>query len=292
MKTSSLIRHFIVPAIGILLTAIPLQAEVYFTENFDYTVGNSINGVHGGTGFAASSSWTMHSGTENLATVSGTGLSYNLGGTILSVDQSLHIKGTSATDKDFAYYKLSTSYNVDEFYVSFLVSASGWVPTGGQIGISLANATTAMNYQTVTAGQGSAGARWQTAVGAGSLAADFSGTGLDETHLVIVRFYKDQTTYFNKASIWVDPTSTIQGAPDATADVGSGRISSFLYLNIIDFGSGTADFNIGRIVGASTWNDVLSIPEPGTLTLGLGGAAVCLLGFRARRRQSLVASME
>lgn len=293
MKTSLLTRSVIASAAGLFLAALPLHASVYFSEMFDYELNTSLSGQHGASGFGSAYSWTMYAGTENLATIKNKKLSYTLGDTVLSVDQSLHVTGSNSTTRDFAYYRFETAHNVNEFYVSFLVSADSWVPVGGQIGISLANATTTTNYQYVTASQHKDnGSRWTGAVGAGSPGIVNTGTAPQTTHLIVARFYKDHSdpdlNYFNQVSLWVDPTSTVQGTPDVTTSIGSGpgRISSFLYLNIFNLNSEGAGFDIGRIVGGSSWNDVITpIPEPGVCGLGLAVAA-CGLVVRFRRRRA------
>lgn len=283
MKISTLLRPVIAPVAGLFLAATPLLGEVYFYEDFNYAVGETLHGKSGGTGFKSGASWTMQDDTYSHAVISDKTLSYNLGGTLLTSEQSVRVTGIDSTTKPFATYQFDTPHNVQEFYVSFLVSASEWVP-GGQIGIALGLSATTVNHQSVVAGTGGSGPRWQSNVGAGSPANVFSGTELNETHLIVVRFYKEDSLYFNKASIWVDPDSAIQGAPDATASKGASNFGAFGYLNILNYSSGNGDFNIGRIVGGSSWNDVITpIPEPGTVTLVLGGTAACLLMLRSRR---------
>ena len=97
-----------------------LSASVIFADNFKYTLGSSLTGKNGGSGFGGA--WTGGSTTYTSAPLAGSG------GNSVGISTS-----------DYAYRNLSSSYTITDgttCYVAFLCNLAS-SPASGWIGVSL-----------------------------------------------------------------------------------------------------------------------------------------------------------
>jgi hypothetical protein len=113
--------------------------------------------------------------------------------------------------------------------------------------------------------------------------------GLDEGEdfLVVGRLFKASgSDSYNRLSLWINPDHGDYGSPDVTASVGSNTGFNFISHVGIRTGQYTEigdSYLIDGLVLGTTWDQVVPVPEPTTLSLlGLGGLAALIRRRRTR----------
>ncbi len=104
------------------------------------------------------------------------------------------------------------------------------------------------------------------------------------TNLMVFKFTIDRSgTAAETVDFWLDPTTSneaLLGAPTATV---SGNIldSTNNQINFFNLTGGDSNYKADEIAIGETFNDVVPVPEPASLTMGLAGLTL-LLGRRRR----------
>jgi hypothetical protein len=106
----------------------------------------------------------------------------------------------------------------------------------------------------------------------------------DTTYMIVLKLEKDGSSKYNKATLFVDPTSeTESGGTTATFDTGVDSVSHLMIRQ--DIGDSFDQMNIDEIVVAPTFAEAVTpIPEPATLGLLALGGLMGLTAMRRRRR--------
>jgi hypothetical protein len=114
--------------------------------------------------------------------------------------------------------------------------------------------------------------------------AALSGT----TYLVVGRLSKSipgAGSIYNRFALWVNPTAAEENSPDVSVSLG-GNISSFTTVGLRSLNLDPGDSVLfDNLQLSTTFQDIVTIPEPGSMMLlGCGGALLVLFGRRCAVR--------
>ncbi len=278
-KSSKLALSLLISATFLLVNQ--GSAATLASDSFDYSTG-AISGQEGGTGWTEG--WVTYAGTPtNYSRIvdPGTSLSYNSGG--ISIDggnRALSINGNTGTAQTVVQrqFNLVTS---DTVYLRFLMRLDNDVFDGNDFiasylditGNSSAVHDTSLTGLTSTPSDGSFFARLENSPPRGVISAGTAN--VDETYLVIMRLEKGVSTKYETISLWVNPSSTDENSPDATATDAAGFRDSMDRFGIWT-GSSLENSDViiyDELVIANDWNTAVAIPESSSVPYIL--AAFC-----------------
>jgi hypothetical protein len=248
-----------------------VQADLLFTETFQYTVGSNLAGQNGGTGF--SGAWSGGNSTIVAGLASGTGSAVQIG--------TRSMRSLSAT--------ISTSGT--GIYLTYLMNVSNF--SGGQFtGISLWNGSTeemfvGIPWQTQTFGFDARG---------GNLLADIKtinfAPSTNTSYLVAFGLLPSATSGKVDVKMWatsnlaIDPNTLVSGSANAQL-IGSRNNFSFNTLSVNGNYAGTlkvAGIASSPSVSEAAAVSVSAVPEPPTFAMALAGLAGG--GYSLLRRRS------
>jgi hypothetical protein len=248
-----------------------VQADLLFTETFQYTVGSNLAGQNGGTGF--SGAWSGGNSTIVAGLASGTGSAVQIG--------TRSMRSLSAT--------ISTSGT--GIYLTYLMNVSNF--SGGQFtGISLWNGSTeemfvGIPWQTQTFGFDARG---------GNLGADIKtinfAPATNTSYLVAFGLLPSATSGKVDVKMWatsnlaIDPNTLVSGSANAEL-IGSRNNFSFNTLSVNGDYAGTlkvAGIASSPSVSEAAAVSVNAVPEPSTFVMALAGLAGG--GYSLLRRRS------
>jgi hypothetical protein len=283
-------RVVLVCVVGIFLAwaATPAMATLLVYENFNGTAGE-LNGVNtGGTGLTGA--WTATPGFSTL----GAGLSYTANGNSL-VTSGFGVSSVAAaaahTDSLATRNLTSSIPGTGTYYVSTLISED-LIPVNDKsdyYGMTLPGSNLVIgSYQ--------AGLMHRLGVydyDAGTPTSLVEPT-TGGTHLLVAKLEKDVPTGNLTATIWIDPTSSVESANGAgttgLAMIGSAYSGQvWTNIGIVDYSRQTDDFHrqLSDFRIGTTFADVtpgLATPEPSAIVLVLSGM-VALLAYAWRKRR-------
>lgn len=248
-------------AAGALATS--SQAAVLVSEPFNYADGTPIVGQTppiGGT-------WAAHSGANGPVTVNNGSINVVQGasstfaqdvnvpfadgfadgtGTTLyaSFDVTVSNAAASVTDVYFAHFLQGTSTFDERLWVTAPAGASGYR-------LALTNGSTALATNT------------------GAVKSDDLAFGT--TYKIVMSYSYDSLS----GSLWINPTS--ESSPSLTpTDTGfKNAVIAFAFRQGSPSGSTTTTQNIDNLMVGTSFADVISVPEPASLSmLGLGAVAM------------------
>lgn len=258
-------------------------------DTFDYAPGSDINTANGGSNGTGGQMWTGAWTGASGATVETKSLSYASGSVVVNGGNTA-LQYTGGVNDQFAFRPF-TSQNLaanGPVYFSFLLNTptngsgntaffevfpgrTGVAPsTADDTGLILRGATGSTSRFGIRSGKSSN----QTFGGPANIAND-------ETHFVVVKF--DWTDTANRATMFIDPDSNIELDQLSTSDTGGATFQTALdSLNLrLAVASGT--YFIDEIRVGTTFESVVTVPEPRSVTLAvLAAIALPMLLLRAR----------
>lgn len=267
-----------------ILPAFSEAAPIAHDSFESYTVGASLNGANGGTGFTGA--WSSNAAVRVVSA----SLSYQAG--IVSVNggnQAIQVNGAlgnpSPLDNVFSraftglsgdvYFSMlfrpvvNGGANQDDFF-QFMLNDDTDAENSGAIG---------MRNSTGTGGNDGYFARIRNS------SADFNAEATPNvlsvegrTDFLVGRFSTNGGGTFQRFDLWVNPNSNLMTAPDATLIANSGTsLIDFITLRVAFLDSGD-QYQIDAITIGTQFSDVVNVvPEPASLAvwsllaLGVGG---------------------
>ena len=267
-KNRLLLPAQILCAAAFFLAAAPSQAVIFFTENFDYPIGDNLAGKNGGSGFSAA--WSGGN-SEIVAGLGGTGNAVAI--------------GSSITSRTFTS-AFNTSGN--SFYISYLMRSPNYF--GGNFsGLSLWNGPTS----TPSNEKFFFGLPWDARkfgfAYPGTTTIDFN-PATNTTYLITLGLLPSATPGKVDVKMWatdnlsVDPDALVAGAANAEQ---LGLKDNFTFDRIGMHSNMALNLKLGGLAQASTAAEAINftlqsadptaVPEPGQvaasilLLAGIGG---------------------
>ncbi|HSY42657.1 MAG TPA: PEP-CTERM sorting domain-containing protein [Candidatus Acidoferrum sp.] len=256
------------------------QAQLLFSEGFNYTAGQGIAGqVNPGN----STAWT--GGNSSELQIGNTQLTYAGLQELAGNDLVYTSSGSGSTS--YNTYSAVTSGSI---YYSFLVDCTT-LPTANEYISALdpGTSTPGGSSDDLSTYVGASGTGWKIGIrttGGGSGAVYSGALTLDTTYLVVEELTLGSAPV---ANLFVDPVpgDSQPGTPTATQSTAT-AINSVDDIGFkIQLTASTGNFDIGNLLIAQNWADVTPeatvAPEPSTFALaGLGLALPLLARFRRR----------
>ena len=258
------------------------KADLYFSDNFNYTNGN-LSGNNGGTGWA--SAWSGGTGaTGNLVT-------NPLPGT---VGKSVQISSSNGLTQRTLTSPVSTSGG-NSYYLSFLFNAAPY-QSGGFAGVTLSGTDTNLLVG-MPGGNGKIGFDW-TGYGTAETSYNPSDNANYLMMLKIERFAS--VNGYAKATLWATTDLLINGSALETqssslvGSIDNDGLEIHSDINVamvkIEGTYTTGSINLSGLAMATTANEAVAfthtaVPEPGTLLLGSLAATLGGFGFWRQRRK-------
>jgi PEP-CTERM motif len=274
-------KHVLPVLVGVTgLSLHSAQAQLLFSEGFNYTAGQGLAGqVNPGN----TTAWT--GGNASELAIGNTQLTYS--GLQELTGNDLVYTSSASSSTSFNTYSAVTSGSI---YYSFLVDCTT-LPTANEY-ISAINAGTSVpsgSADAMATYVGSSGTGWKIGVrttGGGSGAAYATALTLNTTYFVVEELTLGSAPV---ANLYVDPVpgASQPGTPTATQSTAT-AISSVDDIGFkIQSVASTGNFDIGNLLIGDTWADVTPqvtvTPEPSTLALaGIGMGLTLLARFRRR----------
>jgi len=287
---SAVFRAALVSA-GVLACLTRSEAVLVAYDGFDYTVGESIIGQDGGTGWNPSSAWAGNNPGSGTVTrsISSTSITYDLNGFTYGGGTSLEIGGANLTrvaDRTVNTASLTTGQDI---YFSYVVQAQGGAGDLSSTAFSAwytrdsGGISTTDDNAFITGNLGKVAARANSATTTnGALTLQYN-----TTYLIVGRIsgWDEGAQAYRTTSVWLNPDLDDFGTPSAVATGTTGGTGAFvgtvLRINGLESSGTTFLFDDMRI--GTSW-DAVVIPEPGTAGL-LVMAATGLLLVRGRGRK-------
>jgi len=256
------------------------SASILASDDFNsYTSATALTGGSGGTGWGANA-WLAPSTNTTLATVND-----------YSGDKKVDMTLSGTASSVVAGRQLGAGIS-QTFYASYLVRYNGSdVGNNNTFGLILSdlttpnvtvNSTNIINFgiRGTTGNTNEFGIRAGTAT-AGSTVAQAVVNGQD---YFLVAKLNYSGGFFTSGDLWINPNSGFETTPDATINLNLGAgvgIINSVYFRQAANQQPDDTYRFDNLVLATTWAEVVPVPEPSTLTLaGMGIAA--LLAFRRR----------
>lgn len=272
--------------VTLLLAAVrPAAAVQLVQEDFAYAVGE-LNGQASGSGF--SGAWTATVGPTEVIDP-GTALSYAIpgGGVVAGGNRALLVEGTSNGD-NILFRSLASPISADEIYVGFLFQArTGTIADNDFAVFWHDSAATGTHVGVPNLGVkgnegGGASNDFVARIDLAGPTAYSTNITVGQTYYVVGRLAKSSpgaANLYDVFDLWVDPAA-VDPTPDATSAF-TGSLASFSVLGMRSANmDATDDFLFDAIRYATTWQEIVPVPEPSTGVLFALGLA--LLAARGR----------
>ena len=270
----------ILPAVLVVATAGSANAAIVAQDSFQsYTAPGPLAGNNGGSGWAGA--WGSAGGNP----------------TVIDPATDLVANGNNggnravqfAANNDNAAYRTLASAQSGDIFFSFLFRFD--IGTGGSIGN---NDFLALWFDNVTTGshtgrpniglksqEGPSDTDYFVRLSLGDEEYSTTQAVVGTTVQLVGRLFKDANANYNRMSLWVNPTNSDLGSPDATAMIGA-SISSF---NTVGFRTTNLDSSdkllVDQLVLGTDWQDVV-VPEPSALVVWAFAMAAGVIGLRRR----------
>gem|GEM_PF-4430390 len=264
------VRGFFILLVGLALATLPAKATSIFTETFNYSVGSSLIGQNGGSGF--SGAWTLDTNNGGASTIVN-GISGG-GSTALQVGLDLSKRSLLST--------FNTSGN--SFYLSYVMNSSNF-SGGNYTGISLWQGNTENMFIGIPWNAQKFGFDAHGGNGTADIkTVDFNPLA-NTSYLVTFALLPSATTGKVDIKLWatsdlnVDANTLLSSAPNASL---IGSRNNFTFDNLRVAGNYAGALKLSGLSSATTGAEtistsVASVPEPSALSLfvvGLGGVIV------------------
>ena len=272
------------------IRAKPANAEIIFSDNFNYANGQ-LAGNNGGTGWA--SAWSGGTGaTGNLVT-------NPLPGT---VGKSVQISSSNSLLNQRTLTSPISTSGGNSYYLSFLFNAAPYQP-GGFAGVTLSGTDTNLLVG-MPGGSGKIGFDW---TGYGT-AETFNNPSDNANYLMMLKIERFASVNgYAKATLWATTDLLINGSALETqssslvGSIDNDGLEIHSDINVamvkIEGTYTTGSINLSGLAMATTANEAVAfthtaVPEPGTLLLGSLAAAIggCRV-WRNRRNKTLSPSL-
>lgn len=278
--------------VALLLAAVgPAAGVLLVQEDFAYAVGE-LNGQAGGSGF--SGAWTATVGPTEVIDP-GTAVSYAIpGGAVVDGgNRALLVEGTSNGD-NILFRSLASPISSDEIYVGFLFQArTGTIADNDFAVFWHDSAATGAHNGVPNLGVkgnegGGASNDFVARINLAGPAAYSTNITVGQTYYLVGRLAKSSpgaANFFDVFDLWVDPAA-VDPTPDATSAF-TGSLASFSVLGMRSANlDASDDFLFDAIRYATTWQEVVPVPEPSTGVLFALGLAVLAARGRGPRRSA------
>lgn len=258
---------FILAGIALMLVCVAGWASVIVESTFDSgeTALGAVAGQGGGTGWGTNL-WT---GPSMHGTVSSGGLDYQVadGGLIDGGDQALLISSNTIARS----FNLAPTQTV---YYRFLFQ---FQPAGNQNNEIFLRMNT-NSWDTYAAAKYPSSVI-ETRVGAGNQPQSAFTFNANTTYLMVGRLTYDSGAFVMN-EIWINPAYGDQASPDVATTTGS---EPYTDVSGVSWRWSNKHTVVDELVFGTRWNDVVPVPEPGTLVLGALGAGLLAARRRARK---------
>lgn len=248
----------------------PTDAAILVSDNFSYPQDDPLNGASGGTDW--STPWTAVAGV----TTTSAGATFT---------------ATAGANANELAYRTFSPYSGDILYIAFTITTTNldmsndffalWLDSASNVG---SNATHSASLLNAGMSNGSLFARATTNNTGTTIASVTSGT----TYQFVIAYEKTtsgSSNNYNKVSIWINPPDSLNpGTPDGSWS-STGGINAISAVGFRGVNNDAGDvYYVDTLKIATTWNDVVPIPEPGvSLSFGIG----LIVAFLARRHTSI-----
>jgi len=244
---------------GLVITAsawAPANATLLFVEDFEsYSAGTDLNGQGGWSGGAGNFT-VVAAGAEFPYTDAGSGSDYG-GGNVVRLDGD-NVSITTTTG-------ITAPDVTQDVYGSILMHIPA---TNGLTRSWVGSHSTGHNQ---VWHEGDSTDDWAVNQDDGSQTSPderFGGNidgDVPETFFIVFRHNSDGVDSWDSTSVWINPEfGATPPTPDFTSTVSD---DSTTVLNSVYFGGRNQTMYYDEIRYGTTWNDVVTIPEPGTLGL-------------------------
>ena len=226
------------------------RSQVLFTENFDYSAGDSI-GAHG---------WVWNTGTTNTILVTAPGLTY-AGYPLSGIGNACRLRNNG-----YDAYKQIQADSVGVLYASFMVKFDS-IKTPGDYFFAMISPTSTTNYVSRFYAKDSSGALAfglsKTTAGSGGITYTGGNYSLGTTYIVILKYTFNSGTADDVINAFIfsagipptEPSSPTIGPVTGTAMDGAiGRVA--LRQGTV---ANAPTLTIDGIQVAKTWNKIVSV---------------------------------
>jgi hypothetical protein len=257
-------------ALALLIVSASLsRAAVIASDSFTYTAG-ALSGANGGQG------WQAGWGATSAVTVA-------------SFNGSNAAVITGGSNNVTASRQLSASVTADEVYVSMRFTMDSLSASDFAVLWLDANNNTSSTHNNERFNMGTSNSVFLARPDSEADYTVSSGTATaGVTYHLVARYYKSTagaSNPYDSVQFWLNPTNGSQGTPLGTETTPDSTFASFSYVGIRTANLESTDiFYIDDLVLATTWDDVVPVPEPGAgILAGLALLAVGVRRFRFRR---------
>lgn len=248
--------------------ALPSEATVIVSDDFNYSNGTPLNGLNGGTGW--SSSWTVSAGSAS---------------TTIQNSQLQVGNGAAISNGDNLIFRSFSAYNGDTLYATVTLDAAAGFETGDFFMMWLDTAATGNHANVPNMGFDSAG----NVVGRLSSSRSVNGGAVTQgtSYNLVISLSKSTpgaSSNYDTLSVWKDPAFGDLGTPlgTVTLDIGRSSISTIGFRSVNNEAGNI--YLVDNLILGTTWADVVPVPEPSTLAFAFLGTAFLLGGRRAKKR--------
>ncbi|MDX1635344.1 MAG: DUF6701 domain-containing protein [Marinobacter sp.] len=225
-------------------------------DDFEGYPPGSISGLNGGTGWGGS--WQGADG-QSVVDTSGNPLLFQASnGLSIRSETTLEVDGNNAR---VATRPLSSTFTGDQIYLSMLVRFQGTPGNNDFLGFWLQQPGFGDSPQFGVKVNEGGGGDADFFVRLDTNAAYSTEFQPGQTYLLVARFDKDGSNYYNRGRLWVDPQCTDAPPPTPSATISRNPNNRVTQISELGFRSenlgGGAAIQVGQVAAGELWTDVV-----------------------------------